>query len=312
MNAVEHGCHGNACSDDVRESLRLDESVHGVSTAFPAYSADGVSAMANSVSSVAEEVEIPTVTGSVAETRRESRHVAAARMNAAMVRDDPTLTQAMACIHRERSLEAMLDEVHSLSEHGVIKLCELPAGCRPLPAKQAVKQLCTDLSITAKKPTLWGDNKSANLLAVNPISSDRSKHIRVRHLRVREHVEHDEMDVQWVGTKEMLADGFTKTLPGPALSDLRDKLHLRKSSTLWGSVATYAHYACVADCADAMADAWEDTAGCAQPICLHKKIEHRYVGIARDRAHMNVDCVQSMHMSMDIVSVHHSVTTHSW
>ena len=43
-----------------------------------------------------------------------------------------------------------------------------------------MKQLCDDLSITAKKPTLWGDNKSANLLAVNPISSDRSKHMRVR------------------------------------------------------------------------------------------------------------------------------------
>ena len=42
-----------------------------------------------------------------------------------------------------------------------------------------------DLSLTALKPTLWGDNKSANLLAVNPISRDRSKHIRVRHLRVR-------------------------------------------------------------------------------------------------------------------------------
>ena len=37
------------------------------------------------------------------------------------------------------------------------------------------KRLCTDLSLTAQKPTLWGDNKSANLLAVNPISSDRSK-----------------------------------------------------------------------------------------------------------------------------------------
>ena len=35
------------------------------------------------------------------------------------------------------------------------------------------------------------------------------------------------MDVQWVGTKEKLADGLTKTLPGSALSDLRDKLHLR-------------------------------------------------------------------------------------
>ena len=64
---------------------------------------------------------------------------------------------------------------------------------------------------------------------MNPISSDRSKHIHVRHLRVREYVEHDEMDVKWVGTKEMLADGFTKTLPEPALFDLRDKLHLRRS-----------------------------------------------------------------------------------
>ena len=76
-----------------------------------------------------------------------------------------------------------------------------------------IKQLCTDLSIKAKKPTLWGDNKSANLLAESPISSDRSKQIRVRHLRVREYVERDEMDVQWVGTKEMLADRITKTFP---------------------------------------------------------------------------------------------------
>ena len=37
-------------------------------------------------------------------------------------------------------------------------------------------------------------------------------------------------------------------------------------------VVTYAHYACVVDCADAMADAWEDTAGCAQAICLHENL----------------------------------------
>ena len=92
-----------------------------------------------------------------------------------------------------------------------------------------IKQLRTDLNITAIKPTLWRDNKSSNRLAVNPISSDRSKHVRVRPLRVREYVEHDEMDVQWVGTKEMLADGLTKTLPGPALLELRDRLHLGKS-----------------------------------------------------------------------------------
>ena len=36
----------------------------------------------------------------------------------------------------------------------------------------------------------------------------------------------------------------------------------------------YAHYACVADWADAMADAWEDTstAGCAHANCLHVNV----------------------------------------
>ena len=38
------------------------------------------------------------------------------------------------------------------------------------------------------------------------------------------------------------------------------------------AVVIYAHYACVADCADAMADGWEDTAGCAQAICLHENL----------------------------------------
>ena len=139
VNAVEHGCHSNACSDDVKESPRLDENVHGDSAPFSAYSADGVSAMADSVSSVAEESDVQTVTGGPVEIRRESRRVAAARRNAARVRDDPTFNQAMACIHRECWLEAMLDEQQYLSEHGVFELCELPAGCRPLPAKWVLK-----------------------------------------------------------------------------------------------------------------------------------------------------------------------------
>ena len=34
----------------------------------------------------------------------------------------------------------------------------------------------------------------------------------------------------------------------------------------------YVHYACVADCANAMADAWEGTVGCAHADCLHGNI----------------------------------------
>ena len=123
MNAVEHDCYGNACNADVKESPRLDESMHGDSTVFSACSANDVSAMADSVSTVAEEAEVQTVTGGPAEARSESRRVAAARRDTAWVRDDPTLNQAMAGIHRERWLEAMLDELRSLSEHGVFELC---------------------------------------------------------------------------------------------------------------------------------------------------------------------------------------------
>ena len=139
VNAVEHDCHGNACSDDVRESPRLDQNVHGDSAACSAHSANGVSAMADSVPPVAEEADTQTVTGRPAETQRESCRVAAARRNAARVRDDPTLNQAMACIHRERWLETMLDELQSLSDHGVFELCELPVGCRLLQAKLVLK-----------------------------------------------------------------------------------------------------------------------------------------------------------------------------
>ena len=139
VNAVERDCYGNACNDDVRESPRLDENLHGDSAAYSVSPVNGVSAMADSVPPVAEEAEAQTVTGEAAQARCESRRAAAARRNAARVRDDPTLNLAMACIHRERWLEAMLDELRSLSEHGVFELCELPAGCRPLPAKWVLK-----------------------------------------------------------------------------------------------------------------------------------------------------------------------------
>ena len=46
----------------------------------------------------------------------------------------------------------------------------------------------------------------------------------------------------------------------------------RRIMKIYMDVVTYAHYACVVDCADAMADAWDDTAGCAQPICLHENL----------------------------------------
>ena len=43
---------------------------------------------------------------------------------------------------------------------------------------------------------------------------------------MRDAVEAEEIAIDWIGTKFMLADGLTKVLPGPALSNMRDKLYL--------------------------------------------------------------------------------------
>ena len=73
VNAVVRDSYGNSCDDDVRESPRLDESVHGDSAVLSASHVNGVSAMADSVPPVAEEAEVQTVTGSAAQARCESR-----------------------------------------------------------------------------------------------------------------------------------------------------------------------------------------------------------------------------------------------
>ena len=58
---------------------------------------------------------------------------------ATRIRDEPTLKQVMACIHKERWLEAMLNELTSISKHGVFELCELPPVHKPVAAKCVLK-----------------------------------------------------------------------------------------------------------------------------------------------------------------------------
>ena len=44
------------------------------------------------------------------------------------------------------------------------------------------------------------------------------------------------------------------------------------AATAVATGVTYAPYACLVDCANAMADAWEDTAGYAQAHCLQGNV----------------------------------------
>ena len=54
--------------------------------------------------------------------------MAAARKKAATYNDEPSLKEAMSGLHREKWLEAMEDELASLTDNGVYELVPLPGS----------------------------------------------------------------------------------------------------------------------------------------------------------------------------------------
>jgi hypothetical protein len=71
-----------------------------------------------------------------------------------------------------------------------------------------------ELGYTVDEPIpLHGDNKGAIDLAVNPVTGRRSKHIDIKHHAIREYIEEGQISLIRTPTAEMVADGFTKSLP---------------------------------------------------------------------------------------------------
>ena len=68
-----------------------------------------------------------------------SRRVAAARKKVAAYKDDPSLKKAMSGIHRDKWLEAMRDELASLTENRVYELVPLPVSAAASSGKWVLK-----------------------------------------------------------------------------------------------------------------------------------------------------------------------------
>lgn len=89
-----------------------------------------------------------------------------------------------------------------------------------------ISRLLADLGIDQHKdgPTVYQDNKSTMLLAVNGGSFGRTKHLVIKKFFVRQGIGRKEFKVCYLPTKEMLADGMTKPLPSDshwrAMADL--------------------------------------------------------------------------------------------
>ena len=83
-------------------------------------------------------------------------------------------------------------------------------------ANQAMwyRSFLVELGYTMDNPIpLHGDNKGAIDLALNPVTGKRSKHIDIKHHVIHKYLEKGDISLVHTPTAEMVADGFTKSLP---------------------------------------------------------------------------------------------------
>jgi histone deacetylase 1/2 len=85
-----------------------------------------------------------------------------------------------------------------------------------------IQTLLMELGIRAPRAAkLWCDNIGAKYLSANPVFHARTKHIEVDFHFVRERVARRLLDIEYISTKDQVADGFTKPLPVRQLEMLR-------------------------------------------------------------------------------------------
>jgi hypothetical protein len=95
--------------------------------------------------------------------------------------------------------------------------------------KEAIflQNLYGDVGIPIQLPLyLLVDNQSAIHIAENPIFHARTKHIEVRHHWIREKIEDELLEIEYIPTTDQVADIFTKALGAEKFLKFRDALGL--------------------------------------------------------------------------------------
>jgi hypothetical protein len=88
-----------------------------------------------------------------------------------------------------------------------------------------MKQTLTDIKVEYDEPIpIYCDNTSAISISKNPVMHSKMKHIPIKYHFLQEQVVEKNIKVEYVGTKEQVADIFTKPLPWEAFEYLHQRL----------------------------------------------------------------------------------------
>jgi hypothetical protein len=89
-----------------------------------------------------------------------------------------------------------------------------------------IQTLLKELHILSPKAAkLWCDNIGAKYLSANPVFHGRSKYIGVDYHFVRERVFQKLLYIDFVSSRDQVADGFTKALSVWLLENFKDNLN---------------------------------------------------------------------------------------
>jgi hypothetical protein len=93
-----------------------------------------------------------------------------------------------------------------------------------------MKQTLTDIQVEYDEPIMiYCDNTSTISISKNPVMHSKMKHIPIKYHFLWEQVAEKNIRVEYVGTKEQIADIFTKLLPRESFEYLRQKLGIVSS-----------------------------------------------------------------------------------
>jgi len=93
-----------------------------------------------------------------------------------------------------------------------------------------IQTLLYELGIqTPQAAKLWCNNIGAKYPSANPVFHARTKHIEVDYHFVRERVARRLLEIEYISTKDQVADGFTKPLTVRQMEIFKNNLNLERS-----------------------------------------------------------------------------------